>query len=116
MHQKFPFGDTVLKNLGVLEPEKTASYPVSTIIGLGKRFPHFGLSDSTSLDQLREKFLDLTMSPSDLPIPGEYHAADGTVKPKTGFFWSGKFIIANKLCGAIQTIYRNLNYVLRKKL
>ena len=94
MLQKFPFGDTLLKDLRVLQPEKAASYPVSTIIGLAKRFPQLGLADSVSLDQLREEFLDFTLSPTDLPTTGEYLAADGTMKPKTGFFWSevGKLI------------------------
>ena len=88
MLHRFPFGDTLLKDLGVLQPDKTASYPVSTIIGLAKRFPQLGLADSVSLDKLREEFLDFTLSPSDLPTPSEYLAADGTLKPRTGLFWS----------------------------
>ena len=79
--QKFPFGDTLLKDLGILQPQKAASYPVSTVVRLAKRFPQLGLADSASLS---EEF-DFTLSPSDLPTPGEYHAAD---EPKTGFYWS----------------------------
>lgn len=75
---------------GILQPEKAASYPVWTIIGLPKRFPQLGLADSESLDQLKEDFLDFTLSPSDLiiPTPGEYVAADDdTQKPQTGLLW-----------------------------
>ena len=46
------------------------------------------MADSVSLDKLREEFLDFTLSPSDLPTPSEYLAADGTLKPRTGLFWS----------------------------
>ena len=80
MLNKFPFGDTLLKDLGILQPDKTASYPVSTIISLAKRFPQLGLDNAASLDELREEFLDFSLSPSDL-------AADGTMKPKAGSFW-----------------------------
>ena len=62
------------------------SYTVCTIIGLVKRFPQLVMADSISLDQLREDFLDFTLSVSDIPTPGEYLAADGTMKCRTGFF------------------------------
>ena len=88
MLQKFPFGDTLLKDLGILQPQKAASYPVSTVVRLAKRFPQLGLADSASLDELSEEFNDFTLSPSDFPTPGEYHAADDEMKPKTGFYWS----------------------------
>uniref|UniRef100_A0A1X7SHY9 HAT C-terminal dimerisation domain-containing protein n=1 Tax=Amphimedon queenslandica TaxID=400682 RepID=A0A1X7SHY9_AMPQE len=88
MLQKFPFGDTLLKDLGILQPQKAASYPVSTVVRLAKRFPQLGLADSASLDELSEEFNDFTLSPSDLPTPGEYRAADDEMKPKTGFYWS----------------------------
>ena len=51
MLAKFPFEDTLLKNLGVLQPDKTASFSVDTIIGLAKRFPQLGLADSASSPQ-----------------------------------------------------------------
>ena len=85
MLAKFPFKDTLLKNLRVLQPDKAASFSVDTIIGLAKRFPQLDLADSASLDQLREEFIDFTLSP-DLPAPGECHAADGTIKPRTGIY------------------------------
>ena len=38
MLKKFPFGDTLLRDLGVLQPDKT-SYEVETMISLAERFP-----------------------------------------------------------------------------
>ena len=58
MLQKFPFNDSLLKDLGVLQPEKTASYSVDTVLGLAKCFPQLGLADPESLDQLKEEFTD----------------------------------------------------------
>lgn len=46
MIQKFPFGDTFLKDLGMLQPEKTSSFSPATILHLAKRFPQIGLADS----------------------------------------------------------------------
>ena len=78
MPATFQFEDTLLIF-------SLASFSVDTI---AKRFPQLDLADSASLDQLREEFIDFTLSPCDLPTPGEYHAADGTIKPRTGIFWS----------------------------
>ena len=89
MLQKFPFSDSHLKDLGVLQPEKTtASYSVDTVLGLAKRFPQHGLADPESLDQLREEFTDFKLSPEDLPPTSLYKAADLTMKPRVGRFWS----------------------------
>ena len=68
-------------------PEKASSYPANTIIRLAKRFPQLELSDSNSLDQLREEFLDYTLSPMDLPTQEEYTAADKTKKTRVGKYW-----------------------------
>lgn len=84
---KFPFSDSLLKDLGVLQPEKTSSYSVNTALNLAKRFPQLGIADPESLDCLREEFLDFSISPADLPTPGMYHASDGTTKPRVGSFW-----------------------------
>ncbi len=88
MLKKFPFGDSLLKDFGVLQPDKTASYSVDTIVGLAKRFPQLELSSNESLDKLKEEFLDFQLSPGDLPPPSEYKAADLTLKPRVGAFWS----------------------------
>ena len=42
----------------MLQPEKASSFLPSIIVRLAKRFPQIGLADSSSLDQLREEFLD----------------------------------------------------------
>ena len=65
MIQKFPFGDSLLKDLGVLQPEKTASYSVETVLGLARRFPQLELADDESLDKLREEFTDFKLSPEE---------------------------------------------------
>ena len=88
MLQKFPFSDSLLKDLGVLQPEKTASYSIDTVLGLAKRFPQLGLVDPESLDQLKEEFTDFKLSPEDLPPTSLYKAADLTMKPRVGRFWS----------------------------
>ena len=85
MLEKFPFGDTLMKDLSMLQPENTSSFPFSKVISLAKRFP---LSDSASLDKLKEEFLDFKLSPGDLPSVVKYKAADGTMRAKAGLFWS----------------------------
>ena len=88
MLNKFPFNDALMKDLSVLHPEKAASFPISKIVGLAKRFPQIGLTDSVALDKLGEEFLDFTISPSDLPSVVKYKSADGTMRPRAGLFWS----------------------------
>ena len=88
MLQKFPFGDSLLKDLGILQPEKTASYSVETVLGLAKRFPQLELADVISLDQLREEFTDLKLSPEDLPSVTVYKSADLQLRPRVCSFWS----------------------------
>ena len=87
MLKKFPFGDSILKDLGILQPQATASYSIETITSLAKRFPQIKLADADSLDNLREEFFDFCLSPADLPPLTEYQAADGTNKPRVGSFW-----------------------------
>ena len=59
MLQKFPFGDSLLKDLG---PDNTAPYSFDRVQYLAKRFPQLGLADEASVDQLREEFMDFTLS------------------------------------------------------
>ena len=68
-------------------PDKVTSYSVDTVIMLAKRFPQFEIDDSTSLDKLRDEFLDLTLSSMDLPTPSEYLGADKLKKPCIGKYW-----------------------------
>lgn len=85
--RKFPFQDSLLKNLGVLQPDRAASYSVTTVLGLAKRFPQLHLADATSHDQWREEFVDFQLSPADLPSPSIYIAANLTERPRVGKFW-----------------------------
>ena len=87
MLQKFPFGDSLLKDLGILQPEKTASYSFDRVQYLAEGFLQLGLAD-VSIDQFREEFMDFTLSPLDLPSVSEYKAADDTLKARVGLFWS----------------------------
>ena len=87
MIKKFPFGDPLMKNLEILHPDKTASFSVSTVVSLAKRFPQLGLSDAESLRLLCEEFMDFTLSPSDLPSTQTYNACDHTKKVCAGPFW-----------------------------
>ena len=67
MLKKFPFGDTLLKDLEVLQHDKTATFSVSTVVKLAKRFPQLCLDSSDDMDSLREEFLDFTLAPTVLP-------------------------------------------------
>ena len=48
MIKKFPFGDTLLQGLGILVPDKVATYSLDTVVTLARRF--LELSDPISLD------------------------------------------------------------------
>ena len=87
MMKKFPFGDSMLKDLGILQPGKTCSYSVATLLNLAKRFPQIGLSDTEVLDKLVEEFNDFILSPDDIPAPDTYHVSDTIEKPCAGSFW-----------------------------
>ena len=87
MLKKFPFGDSLLKDLEIVNPESSCSRDISAIIDLSKRFPQIGLTDSGSLDKLREEFLDFKLSPADHPPIDHYKSADKTMRPKAGKYW-----------------------------
>ena len=76
-------------NLFSKEARQTTSNSIDTFIRLAKHFPQLSLADSASLDKLWEELLDFCLSPTDLPTPGQYLAADGTTKPRSGSFWWG---------------------------
>ena len=67
MLKKFPFGDTILKDLGIINPLQVSSYSFNTIACLAKRFKQLCLADSSSIDRLRDDSMDFTLSPADLP-------------------------------------------------
>jgi hypothetical protein len=87
MLNKFPFGDPLMKNLGILNPNKATSFPSTVVTQLAKRFPQLGLADSGSLRCLEEEFLDFTLSPADLPMPDTYNAVGHTKNACAGPFW-----------------------------
>ena len=45
------------------------------------------MDSSDDIDALSEDFIDFSLSQTDLPIPKEYKAADGKMKPRAGSFW-----------------------------
>ena len=92
MLKKFPFSDTILKDLGIINPLQVNSYSFDTIQRLAKRFKQLHLADSASLDTLRDEFMDFTLSPRDLPDASldtyNYVSATGDKKPRAGMFWN----------------------------
>ena len=58
MLEKFPFGDSLLKDLEIINPESVNTYSFPTVLSLAKRFPQIGLSESSKLDKLWEEFMD----------------------------------------------------------
>ena len=60
---KFPFGDSLMKDLRIIQPEHTSSFSFNTINSLAKRFPPIGLNDVVSLQNLKEQFQDFNFLP-----------------------------------------------------
>lgn len=87
MLKKFPFGDTILKDLGIINPDKVCTYNFTTIQTLAKRFPQLELADSASIDALRSEFMDFKLSPTEHPTVKMYKSATGDDKPRPGRFW-----------------------------
>lgn len=72
MLKKLPFGDSILNNLGVINPEQVCAYSIDTVKTLAARFPQLELADTEALDQLQEEFMDFTLSPGDHHIQVSY--------------------------------------------
>ena len=87
MLKKFPFGDTILKDFGIINPDKVTTYSFQTIKSLAKRFSQLDLAASESIDSLREEFMGFTLSPADHPVVDTYKSATGVPKSKAGVFW-----------------------------
>ena len=91
MLAKFSFGDSLMKDLRIIQPQHTASFSFNTITAQAKRFPQICLNDTVSLQHLREQFQDFKLSPTDLPKLAlvEYKRIDGVtvLRPKIGLFW-----------------------------
>ena len=56
MQKKFPFDDSLMKDLGILQPENTATFSVSTVLSLARRFPQVGLAEDHILDDYVMRF------------------------------------------------------------
>ena len=55
MLKKFPFGDSIRKDLGVINPKQVCTYSIDTIKGLTTPFPQLELTKTEPIDQLREE-------------------------------------------------------------
>jgi hypothetical protein len=85
---KFPFRDSLMKDMRLIQHSQTSTFSVKSLIELAKRFPQLDLKNSASLERLREEFLDFKLTPtSELPEVKEYKGADGKMKAKAGLFW-----------------------------
>ena len=85
--KNFPFGDTILQDLGIVQPTKTKSYTVSTINRLAERFPQIELDSPDSLHLLAQEFTDFLLSPEDLPALRYYKNCNEVEKLHPGLFW-----------------------------
>ena len=73
--------------MGILLPDKVATYSVDTVDTVVRLARQLELCDPYSLDQLREEFLDFTLSSTDLSTQTEYTAADKSRKPCISKYW-----------------------------
>lgn len=98
MLKKFPFGDSLLNDLGILQPDKVFTYQTNTVLRLAKKFPQLELATPTCLDHLKEEFSDFLLSPSEIqpfittysawdPSFNPYRAAEKVEKSRPGAFW-----------------------------
>ena len=49
---KKPFGNSLLKDLDIINPESVNTYSIPTVLSVAKRFPQIGWSESSKLDKL----------------------------------------------------------------
>ena len=88
MIQKFPFQRFLYERSRSPLALENMLYFVNINFGLVNHFLQLNLADASSLDQLREEFVDFQLSPADLTSLSTYGAADLTQKPMVGNFWS----------------------------
>lgn len=69
--------DSILKDLGIINWDQVCTYHFKTVEGLAKRFPQLDLGDSESIDE----FMDLQLSPTELPTTDTYKSATGDDNP-----------------------------------
>ena len=87
MLKKFPFADTLLQDLAIVNPETTVEFKVRTVLALAKRFSQLKSDNSGDLDKQKEKFQDFLLSPDDLPAVTHYQSEEGGKHPRCGPFW-----------------------------
>ena len=87
MLKRFPFGDSIFQDLGIINPDQVCSYDFTTVERFAKHFPQLNLNVSQSIDYLRIEFMDFKLSPAELPTPDTYMSATGDDKPRPGRYW-----------------------------
>ena len=86
MLKKFPFGDSLLRDLLVLNPTKVSGCKIYILISLAKRFPQLKLDAPKDIDALKEEFKDFCLSSFELPEIKMYDC-EGVQWPRCGPFW-----------------------------
>ena len=86
MLKKFPFGDSLLHDLLVLNPTKVSGCKVDILVSLAKRFPQLKIDAPSDIDTLKEEFRDFCLSSSELPEIKMYDC-ECVQRPRCGPFW-----------------------------
>ena len=86
MLKKFPFGDSLLCDLLVLNPTKVSGCKIDILVSLAKHFPQLKLDATSDIDTLKEEFRDFCLSSSELPEITMYDC-EGVQQPRCGPFW-----------------------------
>ena len=86
MLNKFPFGDSLLRDLLGLNPTKVSGCKVDILVSLAKCFPQLKLYAPSDIDTLKEEFRDFCLSSSELPEIKMYDC-EGIQRPRCGPFW-----------------------------
>ena len=63
MLNKFPFGDSLLRDLLGLNPTKVSGCKVDILVSLAKCFPQLKLDAPSNIDTLKEEFRDFVFLP-----------------------------------------------------
>ena len=86
MLKKFPFGDTLLRDMVILNPNQVMACNVDTLVSLAKRFPQLNIDAPNEIQLLKEEFADFCLSPNDHPEI-EMYDHEGIQLPRSGSFW-----------------------------
>ena len=83
--KNFPFGDSILKDFGVINPAQGYTYSFDTVKSLATQFPQLELTEVEALDQLQEELMDFTFLTGENPSVETYKSPTGD-KPMSGVF------------------------------